>query len=169
MTDRLDQHWKKLRRSRANPDHLTHVDLFDEARSTDVKNVYHSPVLKIVDVSIGLTKSQENPDGDEMVFLHFQGIHRKLGLNATNSSTLEALTGRVKPRGWVGSTIQIYVDPQARYPKGKKGPAIRIRPMLPKGPADTSALPNVPVAARERLESEQTERLDEREPGEDDQ
>lgn len=164
--DRLDQHWKKVRRSKANPDHLTHVDLFDESKSTDVRNVYHSPVLKIVDVSLGLTKSRENPDGEEMIFLHFQGIHRKLGLNTTNSKTLESLTGRMTPRGWVGTTIQLYVDPMAKYPKGEKGPAIRIRPTAPKGQPEPS-LPDVPVAARERLENEHAERLGEREPGED--
>jgi hypothetical protein len=164
--DRLDQHWKKVRRSKANPDHLTHVDLFDEARSGAGNNVYHSPILKIADVSIGLVKSRESPDGDEMTFLHFQGIRRKLGLNSTNSKTIESLTGTPIPRGWVGATIQLYVDPQARYPKGEKGPAIRIRPTAPKGQADASALPDVPPAARERLENEHDERL--REPEEDD-
>ena len=159
--DRLDQHWKKLRRSKANPEHLTHVDLFDETKSGQDKRVFHSPVLKIVDVSIGLTKSRENPDGEEMTFLHFQGIRRKLGLNATNSETLESLTGTPIPRGWVGFTIQLYVDPQAKYPGGKKGPAIRIRPMLPKTKANDSPLPTVPEDDRERLENEQAERLGE--------
>lgn len=167
--DRLDQHWKKVRRSKANPDHLTHVDLYDEAKSTDTKAVFHSPILSIVDVSIGLTKSKESPNGDEMIFLHFQQTRRKLGLNTTNSETLEALTGRRTPRGWIGTTIQLYVDPQAKYPGGKKGPGVRIRPTLPKGAPETAPMPSVPEAARERLEHEHAERLDDREPGSDDQ
>lgn len=167
--DRLDQHWKKVRRSKANPEHLFHFHLYDESRSTETRTVYHSPILSIVDVSIGLTKSSESPKGEEMLFLHFQQTKLKLGLNATNMKTLEALTGRATPRGWVGSTIQLYVDPQAKYLKGEKGPAIRIRPTLPKGAPETAPMPTVPEAARERLENEHEERLDadeKREPGE---
>lgn len=165
---RLDQHWKTLRRSKSNPDLLTHADLYDSAESAKTgKAVYKRPVVKVVDVSIGLVKSQDKPNGEEMVFLHFQGVRRKLGLNSGNSRTMEQLTGRAAPSGWVGATIQLYVDPQAKYPKGEKGPAIRIRPTRPSGQAEADPMPNVPEEDRERLESEQAERLGERQPGED--
>lgn len=161
MNEQLDQHWKQLRRSKSNPDLLTHADLFDRKASKAAgKNVYHSPVLKIVDVTMGVVKSKETPNGEQMVCLHFEGIHRKLGLNSTNSSTIESLTGRGAPSQWVGFTIQLYVDPQAQYPAGKKGPAIRIRPKLPRGAPETS-LPDVHESDRDRLTDEQAQRLGE--------
>lgn len=164
---RLDGHWRTVKRSKSNPDHLTHAHLFDAEKSRATgKSAYHSPVMKIVDVSIGLVKSQDTPKGDELVFLHFDRTKLKLGLNTTNSKTMARLTGREAPNGWVGTTIQLYVDPEAKYPKGEKGPAIRINPRLPRAGQDTTALPEVPTEDRERLEDEQAERLD-REPGED--
>lgn len=169
MTDkRLDQHWRTVKKSKSNPDHLSHAHLYDaeKSRAAGGRGVYRSPIMRVVDVSIGLVKSQETPKGEELVFLHFDRTKLKLGLNTTNSKTMARLTGSEAPSGWVGTTIQLYVDPEAKYPKGEKGPAVRIRPTLPRGNADASPLPDVPEADRERLENEQAERL-EREPGED--
>ncbi len=163
---RLTRHWKTIRASKSNPDHLSHAHLHNgEASDKAGRDVYWSPVLKIVDVTIGLVKSQEKPDGEELVFLHFEGRKEKLGLNTTNSKTLENLSGSVVPLRWIGLTIQLYVDPKAKYPRGEKGPAIRIRPMLPKGP-DPTPMPDARAADVERLEMAKEERI-EREPGDD--
>lgn len=163
---RLDQHWKTMRKSQSNPHHLTHADLFDAVRSkAEGRDVYKSPVVKIVDVSIELVKSAEKPNGEELIYLQFERVRKKLGLNSTNSATIEKLTGRGAPGQWIGTTIQLYVDPQAKYPKGQKGPAIRIRPTAPKGAAEAAPLPDVPAEDHERLEKAKEERL-EREPGE---
>lgn len=164
---RLGRHWKTIRKSKSNPDHLSHAHLYDsvasEAKQVDV---YHSPILTISDVSIGLVKSQEQPNGEELVFLHFAGRKEKLGLNSTNSNTLESLSGSPTPLRWAGLTIQLYVDPKAKYPKGKMGPAIRIKPMLPKGAP--TPMPEPRAEDVERLESAQEENLEQgREPGQD--
>ena len=165
---RLTKHWKTLRPSKSNPDHLSHAHLHDGDGSEKAgRDVYHSPILKIANVSIGLVKSQEKPDGEEMVFLHFEGrTTRKLGLNSTNSKTLESLSGSPTPMRWIGMTIQLYVDPKAKYPKGEKGPAIRIKPMLPR--AAPTEIPEPRPDDVERLEVAKEERV-EREPGDDGQ
>ena len=171
---RLTKHWKTVRPSKANPDHLSHAHLLDSVASeAKGKDVYLSPCIKIADVSIGLVKSQESPNGDDMIFLHFVGQSKKLGLNTTNSKTMQALSGSAAPIRWVGLTIQLYVDPQARYPKGEKGPAIRIRPTLPRA-ADTASMPEARPEDVERLEAVRDERVsggNEQgiEPGQDDQ
>jgi hypothetical protein len=168
---RLTRHWKTIRPSKSNPDHLSHAHLHNgeasdaaSAKAGKPVNVYWSPVLKVTNVTIDLVKSQDKPNGEELVFLHFEGRSQKLGLNSTNSKTMESLSGSPTPIRWIGLSIQLYVDPQAKYPKGEKGPAIRIRPLLPKGP-DATPMPDARPADVERLESEKDERL-EREPGE---
>jgi hypothetical protein len=171
---RLDRHWKATRKSKSNPDYLSHAHLLDSDASAAASakagrnvNVWRTPIVRICDVSIGLVKSQESPNGDDMTFLHFEGQDKKLGLNSTNSETLENLSGSGVPRRWVGMRIQLYVDPLAKHLAGKKGPAIRIRPMLPKGDA-VDAMPPPRPEDVERLEVEQAERLaEQRESGED--
>lgn len=154
-------HWKKHHKNKSNPDHLSHAHLWDgEGSQAAGRDVYKSPVVKIVDVSVGLVKSRESPDGEEMNFLHFAGQSKKLGLNTTNCKTMEAMTGRVAPPQWIGTTIQLYVDPKAQYPGGKKGPAIRIKPMAAKGAPETEPLAGAPEAVAERLEEERAERLE---------
>ncbi len=165
---RLTRHWKTVRPSRSNPDHLNHAHLHDGDGSDAATkkagrpvDVYHSPVLTISSVSIGLVKSQDKPNGEELIFLHFDGqTARKLGLNSTNAKTLESLSGSPTPTRWVGMTIQLYVDPKAKYPAGKTGPAIRIKPMLPRGAAPTE-MHEPRVEDVERLEDQRDERLEE--------
>ncbi|MDB4946207.1 MAG: hypothetical protein JWP97_5741 [Labilithrix sp.] len=177
---RLTKHWKAVRTNKANPDQLSHAHLHN-AEASDAASqkaghavdVYWSPILKISDVSIGLVKSQDKPNGEEITFLHFEGRKQKLGLNSTNSKTLESLSGSPVPVRWIGMTIQLYVDPKAKYPKGEKGPAIRIKPMRPAGPADAPH-PEPRPEDVERLERARDERINGndddasgREPGED--
>lgn len=156
---RLNRHWKSIRKSKSNPDYLSHAHLLDSDASEKAgRDVYRTPVLRINAVSIGLVKSKESPDGDEMTFLHFDGQEKKLGLNSTNSETLENLSGSGVPKRWVGMVIQLYVDPKAKYLGGKKGPAIRIKPMLPKGAP--TPIPDPRPADVERLENAQEENLE---------
>lgn len=163
---RLDAHWRTVHRSKANPDLLTHADLYDADKSKATgRAVYRSPVVKIVSVSIGLVKNKENPSGEEMVFLHLDKTKKKLGLNTTNHKQVEKLTGVGAPNQWVGATIQLYVDLNAKYFGGGTGPAIRVSPKLPRASGDASPLPDVPAEDRARLEDEHAKRLD-REPGE---
>jgi hypothetical protein len=161
-------HWKSVRRSKANPDLMNHADLFHQEKSAKAgRDIFGEVVVKIERVTIGLVKSKEQPNGEQMICLHFEGKKKKLGLNSGHCQVLEALTGRGTPPSWVGTSITLYVDPKAKYPgRDKFGPAIRIRPTLPTTAADTAPLPDVPEEARERLEGEQLEKLGEREPGE---
>lgn len=156
-------HWRKNHESASND--LRSADLYDDAASKrEGRDVYASPIVRIEKMTVGKVKSREKPKGEQRNYAHFAGKSKALGLNVTNCETLTDLSGSPDTARWVGLTIQLYVDPAARYPSGKKGPAIRIRPMLPKGQADTSPLPEVPAEERERLERDQAERLDE--PGE---
>lgn len=166
---RLTKHWKTVRPSKANPDHLSHAHLLDSAASEKAgRDVYQSPNVKIEKVSIGLVKSQESPNGDDMVFLHFAGQSKKFGLNTTNSKTMQSLSGSAAPIRWVGLTVTLYVDPQAKYPKGEKGPAIRIRPTLARGAVDTAPMAEPRPDDVERLEVARDERVgDETAPGDD--
>jgi hypothetical protein len=157
-------HWRKNHETASND--LRSADLYDDAASKRAgRDVYASPIVQIEKVVVGKVKSREKPNGERRNYAHFVGKAKPLGLNVTNCETIQSLSGSPDTDRWAGLTIQLYVDPAARYPSGKKGPAIRIRPTLPKGQADTSPLPDVPTEARERLENEHDERL-EGEPGE---
>jgi hypothetical protein len=155
-------HWRQNHETESNL--LRSSDLYDSANSKPGRDAYYSPVVLIEKMSKDRIKSREKPRGEMRNFAHFKGKSKPLGLNVTNCETLTSLSGSSDPQHWVGLSVQLYVDPQAKYPSGKKGPAIRIRPMRPTGQADTSPLPSVPDADRERLESEHEERLSE--PGE---
>lgn len=155
-------HWRQNHESDSK--WLRSSDLYDSARSRPGRDVYASPIVLIERMSKDKVKSREKPTGEMRNVAHLKGKAKVLGLNVTNCETLESLSGSPDPQHWVGLTIQLYVDPQAKHKNGKRGPAIRIRPMKPSGQADTSPLPDVPDEARERLENEREERL--REPGE---
>lgn len=160
-------HWRRNHESDSNL--LKSVDLYHDAESDrQGRDIYRSPVVFIEKMTVDVVKSKEKPRGQKRNFAHFKGKAKPLGLNVGHCETLESLSGSSDPQRWVGLTIQLYVDPHAKYPGGKKGPAIRIRPTAPKEKADTNPLPAVPEESRERLENEHAERLDDREPGSDD-
>jgi hypothetical protein len=159
-------HWRKNHESAASKD-LKHIDLLDERSSSNERRIFFSPIVRIERMTTGKMVSKDKPKGEQRNFAHFAGKAKPLGLNVTNCETLEDLSGSPDPKDWVGMTIQLYVDPQCKYPAGKKGPGIRIRPKLPNAPADTSPLPTVSDEARAQLEEEHQERLEEREPGQD--
>lgn len=151
-------HWRRNHDSKSNL--LRHHDLFDERNSTDGKDVYLSPVVVIERMSVEKLQSKENPKGERRNVAHFRGKAKPLGLNVTNCETLESLSGSPDPQRWVGLTVKLVVDKNAKYPGGKRGPAIRIAPTKPTGPSDTSPLPEVPADVRERLEAEQEANLE---------
>lgn len=152
-------HWRKNHDTDVN--HLRHYDLLDEASSHDGRDVYFTPTLLIERVSVDKVKSRQKPNGERRNFIHFKGKGKPLGLNVTNCETLESISGSSDPARWVGLKVQLYVDREARYPSGKKGPAIRIRPTRASGPVDD--MPQVSEEARARLDEEQQAAL--REPG----
>jgi hypothetical protein len=158
-------HWRKNHQSDSN--HLKSVDLYDEKESARTgKDKYLSPVVVIERMAVDVIKSKDKPKGEKRNFAYFQGKSKPLGLNVTNCETIADLAGSPATERWVGLAIQLYVDPHARYPGGKKGPAIRIRPTAPDGKPDTAPLPELSEEARDRLEEEHAGRLKEREPGE---
>lgn len=152
-------HWRKNHDSEAAR-LLKSVDLYDAAKSEPNRPVYLSPIVEIERMTVEAIKSREKPKGERRNFAYFKGKQKPLGLNVGACEQLEAFAGSPDPKHWVGLVIQLYVDPQAKYPSGKKGPAIRIRPTLPKGAKpDTSPLPEVPEADRDRLEAEHADRI----------
>ena len=151
-------HWRKGHQSEAN--NLRSVDLYDEAASQKSgRDCYVSPVVVIEKMSTAPVKSRDKPKGEIRNFAHFKGKSKPLGLNVTNCETLQDLAGSPATERWVGLVVQLYVDPRVRYPSGKKGPAIRIRPTLPDGKPDTSPIPEVSEETWDRLEKEHEERI----------
>jgi hypothetical protein len=65
---------------------------------------------------------------DQLVLL-FDGWDKKLGLNATNATTIAAQLGDDTDY-WVNHTITLYVDPRVKTPTGYTA-GIRIMPVLP--------------------------------------
>lgn len=161
-------HWRKNHES--DSPHLRAADLYDDKRSAaERRDVYASPIVEIEKMSVSHVKSAEKPRGERRNFAHFKGKSKPLGLNVTNCETLASISGSPNTDAWKGLVVQLYVDPQARYPSGKRGPAIRIRPRPAGGAVDTSPLADVPEDVRERLDQEQADALGEareREPGE---
>ncbi len=160
-------HWRKNHETDASV--LRAADLYNENESkAQGRDVYASPIVEIVKMSADLIKSREKPRGERRNFAHFKGKAKPLGLNVTNCETLQSLAGTPETERWVGLVVQLYVDPKAKYPSGKKGPAIRIRPTRPSGPVDTAPLAETTPETRERLDREHEERLEDdgREPGE---
>ena len=162
-------HWRKNHESSGGANMLRHADLYDEkASNAEGHDCYGEPIVLVERVTVDRVTSREKPKGERRNFLHFKGKSKPLGMNVTNCETVAALSGSVDTARWVGLTIQLYVDTAARYPSGKTGPAIRIRPFRPKAKADTAALPDVPEDVRERIEEAQSAAVEGREPGSDD-
>jgi len=151
-------HWRKNHESKSTL--LTSADLFDE-QASEAKGapVYRRVVVKIARVGSDLIKSAEKPNGERRNFAYFVGEKKPLGLNATNCKTLTALFGSPDTKAWEGKTIGLYVDPNAKYPKGETGPAIRIHPKIPSSAA--APIPPVDPSTRERLEDEKAKKLGE--------
>jgi hypothetical protein len=159
-------HWRKGHESASNV--LTSADLYDETRSAKAgRDVYGTTVVEIEKMTVEKVKSRQKPKGERRNFAHFKGHKKALGLNVTNAETLVSISGSPETARWVGLKIQLYVDPQADYPSGKKGPAIRIKQTAATGPIDAPP-PELTPEKREQLENEHAERIGEREPGGDD-
>jgi hypothetical protein len=76
--------------------------------------------------------------------LTFRGARKKFVLAArTNRETISDMYGPYI-EDWVGKSITIFMDPKCKSPSGGTCPGIRVRPMIPKGPAEPS-LPDRPV------------------------
>lgn len=144
-------HWRTLRRPSET---LRAYDLVDNnMRPRDF-------TLKIERVVQGTVKSAENPNGDPMPFIYFEGAKKPLGANVTNCEVIESITGSDDYAKWPGHSITLYTTKH----KGKSGkvvPCIRIRPRKPTTTAET--LPDVPVD-EEMIARQQNAA---REPGED--
>jgi hypothetical protein len=159
-------HWRRNHESKASND-LHSYDLYDEARSTRDAPAYFAPVVLIERMTVSKVVSADKPKGERRNFAHFKGKAKPLALNVTNCKSIESLAGSPDPAHWVGTVVQLVVDQHAKYPGGKTGPAIRIAPKRPTAAPDTAPLPEISAEARERLEAEHEQRIDDgREPGE---
>jgi hypothetical protein len=65
---------------------------------------------------------------DQLVLL-FDGWDKKLGLNATNATTIAQQLGD-ETDNWAGHTITLYVDPRVKTPTGYTA-GVRVMPVLP--------------------------------------
>lgn len=92
--------------------------------------------------------------------LTFREARKKFVLAArTNRETIAGMYGPYV-EDWEGKRITIFMDPKCKSPSGGTVPGIRVRPMVPKGPAET--MPEKPV--NEEMRRAQDEAF-EREPG----
>lgn len=67
----------------------------------------------------------------------FNGARKKFVLAArTNRDTIAGMYGPY-PVDWIGKSITLFMDPKCKSPNGGVCPGIRIRPMVPRGPAET--------------------------------
>jgi hypothetical protein len=108
---------------------------------------YTTMVLTIA----GIDTSEPFDDGKTQRMLHFEEDGRTLGLNATNWDAIASITGKDDDEDWVGSVIELFVDPRVRF-GNKTVPAIRVRevadgPVLTKEGAQTkpAATPKSPA------------------------
>lgn len=99
--------------------------------------------------------------------LSFRGVQKKMILQArTNRETISDMYGPYI-EDWIGKSVSLFMDPNCKNPNGKGViPGVRIRPMVPKGPPDTT-LPERPVDPDMRAAQNEAfaEQPDEREPG----
>lgn len=100
--------------------------------------------------------------------LWFVGVQKKMILQArTNRETISEMYGPYI-EDWVGKAITLYMDPNCKSPNGKGViPGVRVRPMIPKGPAEKSLVdrpvdPEMRAAQNEAFEGQS----EERQPGE---
>ena len=68
---------------------------------------------------------------DRALVLTFQGQQKPWICNPTNATTIYRLTGQMDATKWVGTTIELYVDPTVKM-KGEVVGGVRVRPLLPK-------------------------------------
>lgn len=96
--------------------------------------------------------------------LTFRGARKKFVLAArTNRDTIAAIYGPYV-EDWVGKAITIYMDPKCKSPNGGTIPGIRVRPMAPRGAAETT-LPERPVDEDMRAAQDEAFADEGREPG----
>ena len=92
------------------------------------------------------------------------GLSQALSLAArTNRDTIAAIYGPYV-EDWVGKAITIYMDPKCKSPNGGTIPGIRVRPMAPRGAAETT-LPERPVDEDMRAAQDEAFADEGREPG----
>lgn len=93
--------------------------------------------------------------------LTFRGARKKFVLSArTNRETIAGMYGPYI-EDWYGKAITIFMDPKCKSPSGGTCPGIRIRPMVPKGQAES--LPEKPV--NEEMRAQQDAAFAEQEEG----
>lgn len=140
----------------------THIETMvekDYLGSWDVADRDHTQTID----SVAKTKLTMRGGKTKIVpVLTFRGVRKKFVLAArTNRDTITGMYGPYV-EDWAGKAITLFMDPNSKSPSGGVCPGIRIRPMVPKGPADTSMVER-PVD--EKMQAAQDAAF--REPGED--
>jgi len=88
-------HWRKYA-SQESP-YLHHWDIAE-----------HSPVaVEIVGHEMGTVYSQEDNAEKPKLFIRLKGAKKPLGLNVTNCTILEQITGQSDPDAWIGHKITL--------------------------------------------------------------
>lgn len=94
-------------------------------KADDLKNAEGKSIAKRV--TIAGVEDVKYPDGGSGRMLSFKETEKKLGLNKTNWTAIETITGKDDDENWVGEKIEIFRAMVAF--KGETVPAIRVRPV----------------------------------------
>lgn len=145
----------------------THIETMvekDYIGSWDVADRDHTQIIDFVE-----KKKLTMRGGKTKVVpvLTFRGVRKKFVLAArTNRDTIMGMYGPYI-EDWSGKAITLFMDPNCKNPSGGPPvPGIRIRPTVPKGPAETS-MPEQPVDEKMRAQQDAAFRGEGRQPGDD--
>lgn len=84
---------------------------------------------------VTITKVQEltsknKKESKKQLLITLAETDKPWAANVTNCDIIEMLAGNPDPRSWVGMRIELY-PATTRYPDGRMGPCMRVRPELP--------------------------------------
>ena len=88
-------------------------------------------VLTIKEVKPEIVKNKQGEK--ERAILYFKEPYKPMVLNTENGDMIVSLYKTGDPKAWIGKQIQVYIKHNVRLPDGGRGPAIRVRPSIPKG------------------------------------
>ena len=124
-------HWRSL----IEKDYMGAWDLVDRAGKPK------DYTLEIESVGSQNLKTREVPKGKRKAVIRFKGASKGFVSNSTNCETIEGMYGD-NTDNWVGKLVTLYATTTSMAGK-KRGdpmrqvPCIRVRPMVPKGKAES--------------------------------
>lgn len=86
--------------------------------------------------AVEFLKSSNKRESKTQWLISLDVFEKKWAINVTNCGIIEELYNEPDPHKWVGFRLELY-EATTRYPDGKEGPCIRVRPRIPPTNAKT--------------------------------